>query len=94
MIPIYSQQDNLVTKHKTLLDTLKWETPALDNVRLIRAFKCNLNKGVLDDNLLTANIYVNDILAAAAFKARMVRLLAAIIEAIFLVCGVPDTSIR
>jgi hypothetical protein len=53
-----------------------------------------LNKGVLDDNLLTANIYINDILAAAAYTARMVRLLMAIIEAIFLVCGVPDTSVR
>jgi hypothetical protein len=32
MIPIYSQQDDLVAKHKTLLDTLKWEIPASDNV--------------------------------------------------------------
>jgi hypothetical protein len=68
--------------------------PALDKVQLIKAFKCDLNKGVLDDNPLTANIYIEDILAAAAYKARMVRLLAAIIEAIFLVCDVPDTFVR
>ncbi len=52
-----------------------------------------MNKGILDDDPLTANIYVDGILAAAAFKERMIRLLAAIIEAIFLVCGVPDTSV-
>ncbi len=43
---------------------------------------------------LKANIYVNDILSAAAFKEYMLRVLAAIIEAIFLVCGVPDIAIR
>ena len=93
MIPIYSQQDNLVVKHKTLLNVLNWATPASDNVRLVKAFICNLNNGVLDDNPLTANIYFDDILASAAYKVRMVRLLAAIIEAIFLVYGVPDTSV-
>jgi hypothetical protein len=93
MIPIYLQQDNLVAKHKTLLDTLKWELPASDNVQLVRAFKCELNKGILEDDPLTANIYVDDTLATAAFKQRMIRLLAAVIEAIFLVCGIPDTSV-
>ncbi len=53
-----------------------------------------MNKGILDDDPLTANIYVDDILAAADFKERMIRLLAAVIEAIFLVCGIPDTSVR
>jgi hypothetical protein len=43
---------------------------------------------------LGANIYANDILAAAAFTEYMLRLLAAIIEAIFLVCGVPDIAVR
>ncbi len=36
---------------------------------------------------MTANIYVDDILAAAAFWTNMLHLFAAIIEAIFLVCG-------
>jgi hypothetical protein len=53
-----------------------------------------LNKSILDDDPLTANIYVDDILAAAAFKEWMIRLLTAIIEAIFLVCGIPDTSVH
>ena len=43
---------------------------------------------------LEANIYVDDILAAAAFKENMMRLLAATIEAIFLVCGQPDIAVR
>jgi hypothetical protein len=94
MIPIYLQRDDLVAKHKTLLNILKWELPASDNVQPVRAFKCKLNKGILNDDPLTANIYVDNILAAAAFKERMIRLLTAIIEAIFLVCGVPDTSVR
>ena len=43
---------------------------------------------------MTANIYVNDILAAAAFRDNMLRLLAAIIKAIFLVCGTPNIADR
>jgi hypothetical protein len=44
---------------------------------------------------LTANIYVNNILGALAFKEYVIRpLLAAIIEAIFVVCGRPDMAIR
>jgi hypothetical protein len=44
---------------------------------------------------LTANIYVNNILGALAFKEYVIRpLLAAIIEAIFVVCGRPDLAVR
>ncbi len=43
---------------------------------------------------MTANIYVDDILAAAAFRDNMLRLLAAINEAIFLVCGTPNIAVR
>jgi hypothetical protein len=59
---------------------------------------CNINHGVLDNlgkiKPLEANIYVDDILAAAAFKEHMIRLLAATIEAIFLVCGLPDIAVH
>ncbi len=40
-----------------------------------------------------ANIYVDDILAAAVHKKIMERLLAAIIYAIFVVCGQPDITV-
>jgi hypothetical protein len=39
---------------------------------------------------MTENIYVNDILAVAAFQDKMMKLLAEIVEAIFLVCRTPD----
>jgi hypothetical protein len=43
---------------------------------------------------MTGNIYVDDILAAAAFQDKMLKLLAAIVEAIFLVCGTPDILVH
>ena len=43
---------------------------------------------------MTADMYVEDTLAAAALCDNMIRLLAAIIEAIFLVCGTPDIAVR
>jgi hypothetical protein len=43
---------------------------------------------------MTANIYVDDILAAAPHREMMLKLLAAVIEAIFLVCGKPDIAVR
>jgi hypothetical protein len=43
---------------------------------------------------MTANIYVDDILAAAAFQDNMTRLLVAVIEAIFSVCGIPNTAVQ
>ena len=50
------------------------------------------DKGVLLP--MTANIYVDDILTAAARRENMTKILAAIIEAIFTVCGTPDTAVR
>jgi hypothetical protein len=63
----------------------------------VKAFFCNINQGVVDDKGLllpmTANIYVDNILAATARQMNMLRLLAAIIEAIFAVCGTPNTAV-
>jgi hypothetical protein len=44
--------------------------------------------------LMTANVYVDDILAAVALRDNMIRLLVAIIKAIFLVCITPDIAVR
>ncbi len=52
-----------------------------------------MNQGILARSKLTANIYVDDILGAAAFKENMIRLLAAIVEAIFMVCGRPNMAV-
>jgi hypothetical protein len=99
MITVYAQRDDLVKKHKKLLDELKWSADDLSpRPDLVKAFPCNINQGVVDKKgilvPMTANIYVDDILAAAARQANMLRLLAAIIEAIFNVCGTPDTAVR
>jgi hypothetical protein len=57
-----------------------------------------INSSVLDPNgniiPMTANIYVDDILAAAAFQDKMLRLLLEIIKAMFLVCGTLDIAVR
>ncbi len=95
MIPVYSQGTDLVKKHKDLIDLLKWdENPSIE---LVQAFKCELNQGVLNKHRdvypFTANIYVDDILGASAFKESTKKILAAIIESIFLVCDKPDVSV-
>ena len=55
---------------------------------MVQATKCPLNPGIPDLNgTLEAYIYVDDILASAVNKQNILRLLAAIIEAIFTVCG-------
>ena len=99
LITILSQRCDLIAKHKELLDALRWikEYATHNRPALVRAFPCEINRGVLDSNgniiPMRANIYVDDILAAAALRGNMVRLLAAIIEAIFLVCGTPDVAV-
>jgi len=98
MITVYAQQDDLVDKHKNLLDELKWSDDLSPRPNLVKACPCDINKGVVDDKgvllPMTANIYVDDILAAAARREYMTKILAAIIEAIFTVCGTPDTAVR
>jgi hypothetical protein len=100
MITVYAQRDDLVDKHKKLLDELKWSDDLSQRPDLVKAFPCSVNQGVVDEEEegllvpMTASIYVDDILAAAARQMNMLRLLAAIIEAIFAVCGSPDIAVR
>ena len=86
MITVYAQRDDLVDKHKNLLDELKWSDDLSPRPNLVKAFPCDLNKGVVDDKgvllPMTANIYVDDILTAAARRENMTKILAAIIKAI------------
>ncbi len=92
MILVYSKRNNLVEKHQVLLDILKWDSPTLQEL-LVKAYPCEVNQGILVGSELTANINVDDVLGATAFKENMIRLLAAIIEAIFTVCGRPDMAV-
>ncbi len=87
-----------VKKHKLLLDELKWLEDIKPRPNLVRAFPCKINSRVMDNNgnlrPMMANIYVNDILVATAHQDNMTKLLAAVIEAIFTVCGTPDIAVR
>ncbi len=98
LIPVLSRRDDLVRKHKKLLNKLKWCDESDTNPDLCRAHPFNINRGVLDGSgniaLLETNIYIDDILAAATFKEYLLRLLAAITEAISLVCGVPNIAVQ
>jgi len=95
-IPVLSQRNDLTQKHSELINMVKWQDKK--ETIICRAHPCDINKGVLDDlgkvKPLEANIYVDDILAAAAFRENMMRLLTATIEAIFLVCGLPDIAVQ
>jgi hypothetical protein len=97
MIIVYSKRRDLVEKHKDLLDLLKWDEKHTHQLELVQAFGCKINQGVKNElgkiKPLTANIYVDNILGALAFKEYVIRLLAAIIEAIFMVCGRPDVAV-
>ena len=100
LIPILSQRTDLVDKHKALLDLLKWvKKPSIGQATLCQVQPCEINRRILDESgkvrPMEANIYVDDIHASAPFKERMLQLLAAIVEAIFIVCvcGEPNIAI-
>jgi len=97
-IPTLSQRTDLVEVHKELISQLRWAEENSSHTELVQAFPCAINRGVIDEagNLLPmkANVYVDDILMAAVFRANILKLLAATIEGIFLVCGRPDFSLR
>ncbi len=67
---------------------LVWEDGETPARALIQAVKCPINPGIPDQHgPLEAYIYVDNIFASVVGKQMMLRLLAAIIEAIFTVCG-------
>ena len=96
-IPIFFVRNGLLIKHKVNIDMLKWhdKTGLKDPVP---AKLCNINHGVLNTlgQLIppTAKIYVDDIMQAAVTRKQIIKSLAARIEAIFTVCGVPDIDVR
>ena len=90
----YSMRLDLISKHKDLLDILKWEDEDTHMGNFVWAVACPLNPGIQDFNgFLEAFIYVNDILASENTKFNMLHLLAATIEAIFTVCDRPHIKV-
>jgi hypothetical protein len=76
---------------------LKWEE--IDpSAKLTPAFSCTINRGILDDagkqRDLPARIYVDDALMLALDADHKKMVLAAIIEAIFIVMGELDVAVR
>jgi len=94
---VFANRPNLVVRHKTFIDMLKWEE--IDpSAELTPAFSCTINCGIMDDagkrRDLPACIYVNNALMLALDANHMKMVLAATIEAIFIVMGEPDVAVR
>ena len=70
---------------------IDWNVPTAEFSMPVRAFKCPLNPGVIDEfgNRIyhPCRIWVDDILVAAVGVANIKMTLAAVIEAIFTVLG-------
>jgi len=96
MSVVYYNHPDLVTTHKKYLDMINWAD--IDPlVELTREVACAINQGVLDDQGVAqprpARIFVNNSLLLAISRLLMKMALAALIEAIFVVMGEPDTAI-
>jgi hypothetical protein len=94
---VFANRPDLVVKHKTFIDMLKWEE--IDpSAKLTPAFSCTIKCGIMDDAGnrmdLPARIYVDNALTLALKIYHMKMVLAATIEAIFVVMGEPDIAVR
>ncbi len=96
MSVLYTHRRDLIKNQRKFLDMISWATQdsAPD---LARAIPCSINTGFLNDqdNMvpLPARIYVDDALTLATSKENMEQVLAALIEAIFVLMGTPDNSV-
>ncbi len=94
---VFANRLDLVIRHKKFIDMLKWGE--IDpSTKLTPAFSGTINRGILDDARnqidLLACIYVNNALMLALDIDHMKMVLAAMIEAIFVVMGEPNVAIR
>jgi hypothetical protein len=94
---VFANRPNLVVKHKTFIDMLNLEE--IDpSAELTPTFSCTINSGIMDDvgnwMDLPALIYVNNALMLALNVDHMKMVLAATIEAIFVVMGKLDVAAR
>ncbi len=94
---VYADRLDLVIKHAFYLDMIAWEKPN-PTVSITQAVRCLINKEtfVAQGNRmkLPARIYVDDALVLALSKCHMKQVLAALIKAIFVIMGKPDTRVR
>ncbi len=94
---VYADRPDQVIKHKYYLDMILWEETN-PTASITQAIPCLMNKGTLDAQgnraKLPARIYVNDTLVLALSKCHTMQVLAALIEAIFVIMGKPDTTVQ
>lgn len=94
---VYANRPDLVIKYRALLDMISWDEIDPDVV-LTPAVACELNPvlPLTSEGLPTqpARIYVDDALMFGRGRRHAEMTLAAMIEAIFVVMGEPDTSLR
>ncbi len=93
---LFQDRDDLVHKHRALLDMIEWDEQEYGPA--VKAKACKLCPGVIDADgkevKRPARFYVDDALLAAIGRLQMERLLAATIEAMFCVMGSPDITRR
>jgi hypothetical protein len=86
----YADCPDLVIAHKHYLDMISWAKHD-PTAKIIPAVPCLMNKGTLEahDNRakLPARIYTNDALMLALSRCHIELVLAALIEAIFVIMG-------
>jgi hypothetical protein len=88
----YADRLDLVIKHKYYLDMISWAEED-QTTKVTPAFPCAINTGTMDASL-PARIYVDDALLLGISRRQMELRLAALIEAIFVIMGTPDTTVR
>ncbi len=92
----YANSPDLVIKHKYYLNMVSWAEPD-PTAKITPAVPCPMNKGTLDTHgnraKVPARIYVDDTLMLALLRFHMMPVLAALIEAIFVIMGKPDTLV-
>jgi hypothetical protein len=94
---VFVNRPNLVVRHKKFIDMLKWEE--IDpSAKLTPAYSCTINCDIIDDAGnqidLPARIHVDDAPMLALDIDHMKMVLAATIEAIFVVMGKPNVAVR
>jgi hypothetical protein len=93
----YTDRPDLVIMHKHYHNMISWAEH--DPItKIIPAVPCSMNKGTLEAHgnraKLPARIYPDDALMLALSKSHMELVLAALIKAIFVFMGKPDTTVR
>ena len=98
LAPVFFQNKELVKKHAALLAMLQLDIKPIPSGSIVLAFPCQIHWGVFDEDgtmqRMKARMYVDDALLVASGTNFMRRLLAAVIETIFVVMGKPEMHLH